>query len=422
MSRLYNPTSGTFVPDEPLERHNLSLVTHDIAGNMPNKFRKDQPTYHREVEDMYPHARLAGQGENSRNLENRSMPPFNFIDERTGNARNPGQSFKNSASQILDPRLYERSRNQQAQHEDPHYLSQQYDDSRNVSSDLRRLDKYQPNPGMANAYPQDQSHEKAFQDRYREVAGRDLYNPNTKMPQNISGNNNGQSPGGSKNYRQKFDVNEQSNSLRDGQNNATQNPQFDGWNSQESGVWDQQGAAQRGASMSQGQDFGSQNQQFSDNRYQNNSAYQNSSAQQKPLSQSAVMPQQGQNQGGLSRKFLTSQELISQLPAYKSPPVKSEYKESFYNLYGNQSNLSGSYTYRGVSASERSKVFPVHELDFVKKRRHYEIYNKFTDIPEDVRNNPNFYITQSNDQKYHIYDLLEIERKMQRAGLTTSAS
>lgn len=104
---------------------------------------------------------------------------------------------------------------------------------------------------------------------------------------------------------------------------------------------------------------------------------------------------------------------------YRSPPNTSEYKDSFYNLIG--SNNNGNY--RGISAHrETNKVNPVNNLDFVKKRRHYEIYNKFTDIPEDVRENPQFYVTQSHDNKFHIYDLGEIERKLQRAGLTSGKS
>ena len=100
MSRVYNPATNSFMPDEPIERHNLSLVTHDIQGNMPNKFRKEQHEYHRDVDSMYPPKNLK-QGSNlqdSKLMENRSMPPYLFVDERSGNAKNPGQYFKNSAS------------------------------------------------------------------------------------------------------------------------------------------------------------------------------------------------------------------------------------------------------------------------------------------------------------------------------------
>lgn len=150
---------------------------------------------------------------------------------------------------------------------------------------------------------------------------------------------------------------------------------------------------------------------------------QNSSQQnQQDQSRNGKAPVENKGQSNKqSTSNLRSSDLLASLPKWKPPAPVSEYKESFFNLYGDRKmqHIGAMITQEPSHSTtrEQSKLYPLHNLDFIRNRRHHEIYDGYQAISEDVVANPRFYITKCQNNKFHIYDLMEIEKKKQKMAM-----
>lgn len=426
---MYEKNTREFIPNEPLERHNLSLVSHDIPGNAPNKFKKPDSQYSRETSEMYPHTAL--QRPNS-TLRDNYMARY-LVDERTGNTRaNASQYILKSAQEILggSSAQYRPESGFQGQQGDSKRLGSQYEDSKNIGATLRHYDKDVVAAAQRGGDNLGNPHEKPYQDKYRELVGRDYWSPSAQQPnqqqqkdtapfnqQRDTAQFNGQ-------YRQKYQP-EYSEGQQNGQEFRQQAPQnIQNQSSTFAGQGMQVPPLSFGAN--QGQNRGErtpqqQEQSISRPIQQGDSFIGNQQSQRGFNDQKQQCAPPGQNQNQTGQTYGSQQSYAKNTPDYKAPPVVSEYKESFFNLYGNsrrQGNMMSQSAVVNTTTREQSKLFPVQELDFVKYRRHNEIYNSPQTIADDVLTNPRFYVTESRDHKYHIYDLMELERKAQKAGIS----
>lgn len=396
---MYDQNTRQFVQNEPIERHNLSLVSHDIPGNAPNKFRKDDYGYSREASEMYPHAALQRPASTLRdNFVSRYI-----VDERTGESRaNASPYILKSAQQIVSGTT-QQYRPQSNTNPSQARMADQYEDSRQISSTLRHYDKDvtmtgQGSQGGSQANP----HEKPYQDKYREIVGRDYWSPNSQASQTQGQQQQGLSPESNGNYRQKYVP---GNYQKDGQEfNHTQPPQ------------QAQGQPQQ---RYQGQNANQNQYEPSEASFPESGPVQNPyrSGQQ----QSGQYSARGQ-QGLQAQQYQSNTKLSKyEYSDYKSPPVMSEYKESFHDLMGStRRNLSSATLGQSSVLKENSKLFPIQDLDFVKNKRHFEIFNDPSGMTADVLSNPRFYVTESKDHKYHVYDLMDLEKKAQRAGISSA--
>lgn len=71
---------------EPIERHNMSLITHDIGGTAPNKFKKFT-RYHNEVGQLYQHINL--------NARSNKTLQMDSLDELRASQLNPHINDRN---------------------------------------------------------------------------------------------------------------------------------------------------------------------------------------------------------------------------------------------------------------------------------------------------------------------------------------
>lgn len=172
--------SGAWI-QEPLERKNFSLVTHDIPGNVPSKFKKHQ-FYYKQAEGMYPHARLGAGGKTYRadsNFQSRQSNPY--LQKTASHILNGQQDMTSSQMQntteqrggLTDNKGLFSSQNE----ENSRHIREQYEDSSKVNSTLRYYDRdFQPSYQKPYKPPQD-DYDESYREQYRIYSGQDPYNP-----------------------------------------------------------------------------------------------------------------------------------------------------------------------------------------------------------------------------------------------------
>ena len=110
--------------------------------------------------------------------------------------------------------------------------------------------------------------------------------------------------------------------------------------------------------------------------------------------------------------------------SYVSPPVKSEYTESFYHPFKRPVNqnqgsvapmseriFNDALSQEMLQQSSRDPnlrektLYPITSAGYVTRRYAPAVYDTYNKIPEPIRTDRRFHIMQDNERKYHVYDV-----------------
>ena len=406
---IFDSTNKKFIPNEPIERRNLSLISHDIPGNYPSKFKRADMKQSREASEMYPFINLAHQ--------NRDPNQYYEFEQNAQQQQpeqgNRGQNsyFRNNASQLLINQNPQNNQNQQRQlvsATDPNNharrMAEQYDDDRYINSTLRKYDKDFINSGAGTkGMPMQDPYELPYQERYRELLGRDYFYPGS-----------GTVNASQKTFKPPQQLNEPS--AKDVQNasvaSTNNRPALPETYLSQSTLAKREFQELPISQQSQKQKVRFNEEKSSDfNRPENSAPHQES----KSPPPAPTVPIQNTSQPDL--------DILS----YKSPPPTSEYKKNFYSFYRpppkspapyypqpiSTGPAAGRPNFRESTINNYSSADHRSKLPSWEHHKHPEIYSSYQQIPADVLNNPRFYITKSDNGKFHIYDLLTYQSSIQ---------
>lgn len=369
--------------DEPIEKHNMSLVTHDIPGTMPNKFAKYKAS-HQLTADLYPHYYYGDKNSNFRRTALASVQDI------------PPHSPAKTMSKLEET----------SAHLHDYYQNDQYrDNHRNLPDQYRNNDHFQTHDQDPRVSVQYRSqYLEPIQNQYSDPYHQDQSNSINSQYKDQTSPYTIQQP-----YPQSIRPPSKKQKVSFADPQASTQPPF----TQVHAPYPQLQPPFPQATFSQSQ----------------------ASAQSTKPPQPAIDPMEAYAISQLNRyttppmDYKALHPAVLKLPDVSADYLHSEYQDNFLPGYdaekseqGRKGILRSENTGKGVygkSARLRSGYNIAHS-EYEMNRGHtrqrndgpVNVFNTAEDIPNQFKNDYRYHIIQAPDGKYHVYDISRWNNKI----------